>query len=521
MIGRCKTIFSALALLILVTGCNQSAKTPTVLVATDKDFLGYLAPVIGKTPNNDTATCLILTTNFDSRRYSPYQNRPYVKSVQIIDAAQPWPPRWYTATPVYTDDEVRKDTSEGYYRQDNVADAKVVQGFISFFKLLSRPPIIQDSVDQLDLDGFMLLNDKMECVDTVKGNTAFRNLYLHDFSMNLKGEKLLSQRKDSYLDLRDYTGRQADYCRHCEIDVIEVLNAGDSVIFSWNPLDHIAPQLFRFKEHLGNTALASNDELINWTRLTSTQWDYDDNILYSMENLGIGKLSYPDGHVIWQVNYNQMPMITGHDTVQWYCQHDFKYLYETDSTAVYSLYSNGLKASHGDSMLVEPCGLLFELNKKTFKIKALRYQHPKSRFITKGQGGYDYESNGDYVLSYGFLKVTDRDTAAFSSAFEYGHLDSAYCIYQLPKGVICYRAHRLENFKIPPRPVITVKGDELQVKGDMKEYTWYKLSGPNNTLVEKVGSGSSIKYGTGGVFCVEGKYGIGYAVSTAFSIYKN
>jgi hypothetical protein len=509
MIGRFKPIFSTLILFALVA--DVSAQD-----------MRYLAPVICKKPNKDTATCLILTANFTTRHYSRAYHRPFTQSVQIIDAAQPWPPRWYSATPVYTDDEITKDTLSGYCRQDFIQDVKVVKGYFSFFKLLSRPPVIQDSVDQFDLDCYMLLNNKMECVDTVKGNTVYRNLYFHDISINTRGEKLASIRKDTYLDLRDYTGSQANYCQHCEIDVIEVMNAKDSVIFSWNPLYHVAPELFRFSQLLADTAFASNGELIEWTRLTSTQWDYDGNILYSMKNLGIGKISYPDGHIIWQINYNQMPMITGRDTVQWYCQHDFKYLYETDTTAVYSLYSNGLKANDADTMLVPPCGVIYEQNKKTLQVKVLHYQYPKNKFVPKGQGGFDYEANGDYVLSYGFLRVPVNENAEYSDVFEYGNKDSAYCIYQLPQGITCYKAHRLENFTKPPRPVIVVKGDELQVEGeDMKDFTWYKLSGPNNTVVEKYGTGKRIKYGTGGVFCVEGKYGVGYAVSNAFSLYKN
>ena len=484
--------------------------------------LEYLSPVLANHPNQDSTVSLIMTADSQHRGHSR-QNKPYIQSVQIIDADQPWPPRWFSGTAPYSDEAFTKDTSQGYSRFDFIEDARIVSGYFAFFKLLGRPPIQQSAMDSPEFDGYMLLNEKMECVDSVNSRTAFRNLYFHDISINERGDKLVSLRKDTYLDLRDYTNNQADYSRHCEIDIIEELNAKDSVLLSWNPLYHIDPNLFRFKDVLSGS-FASNTDAIQWTRLTSAQWDYDGNILYSMKNLGIGKVSLADGHIMWQINAVQMPIISGKDTIQWYSQHDFNYLYQTDTTAVYSLYSNGLLLSGDESaknILVPACGVLFEMNKKTSKVKVLRYQHPKERFASAGQGGYDPLKNGDYLISYGFIKVAIDPNAEFANFLEYGKKDGTKTLYQLPQGIFCYKAHRLENFKRPPRPVITKKGDELEATGDMKDFTWYRLSGANNLIVEKVGTGSSIKYGTGGTFCVAGKYGIGYAVSKPFSVFQN
>jgi hypothetical protein len=55
----------------------------------------------------------------------------------------------------------------------------------------------------------------------------------------------------------------------------------------------------------------------------------------------------------------------------------------------------------------------------------------------------------------------------------------------------------------------------------MNDFTWYRLAGNNNTIVDKVGNGNSFKYAAGGTFCVEAKYGIGYAVSKPFIVSIN
>ena len=69
---------------------------------------------------------------------------------------------------------------------------------------------------------------------------------------------------------------------------------------------------------------------------------------------------------------------------------------------------------------------------------------------------------------------------------------------------------------------IVKKGDQLMAVGDMTERTWYKLSGTNNTLVEKVGTGSTLSIPKGNnLYCVEGKYGMGFCVSRPFATKKN
>lgn len=483
--------------------------------------LEYLVPVISKNAVNDTNTSLILTTGNDNAGYATQQKIPYTNSLQVIDANQPWPPRWYTATPVYTAEMFVKDSSMGLSRFDWIVDAEVVNGYLSFYKLLSHPLIQDGPLQNVELAGYMMLNDKMHCVDTIKTDTGAENMFYRSISVNSKGEKLVGLKKDTHLDLRKYSQNPADSSVHCEIDIIEILDAKGKVIFYWNPVEHLDPRFFRFKETLAGRAFGyGNTDIIQWTRLTNAQWDNDGNILYSLLLYGVGKISRTDGHVMWQINLNQMPIVSGRDTIQWYRQHDFKFLYQTDSSSVYSVYSDGLRnRSGGDS--IRTCAVVFELNNNTSKVKVLQYHYPGSKFVADGQGGYDYNrETGDYVMSYGNLKVPISPGKEFTENFEYGKGDSVYGVYEFPQHIHCFRVHRLENFNRPPRPVIVKNGDELQVSGDMTDFTWYRLSGPHLTKVEKAGTGRTIKFEKGCTYCVAGKYGIGYSVSLPFATEK-
>lgn len=483
--------------------------------------LEYLAPVLSKNAVRDTAS-LILTTGNDAWAEGIPQKKIYTNSVQIIDADQPWPPRWYSATPVYTAEMFRKDTLAGVSRFDWMIDAEIVSGYFSYYKLLSRPLMKDGPLQNVELAAYLLLNDKMQCIDTVKTEKGAENMFYRSLSINSKGERLVGLKKDTYLDLRMYSHIQADSSVHCEIDILEVFDQKGNLLFTWNPMDHLDPKLFRFKELLSGRAYGySKTDIIQWTRLTNAQWDGDGNIIYSMLLYGVGKISRDDGHIIWQINSNQMPILIGKDTLQWYRQHDFKFLYDTDSSSVYSLYSNGLKGSRGqDSILA--CGVVFEQNKKTLATRLLKYQYPKVKFVPGGQGGYDYDvKNGNYFISYGNLKNPISPKAEFTENFEYGNNDSVYGIFLMPQFIHCFKAHRLENFARPPRPSIVRNGNELEAIGDLDGFTWYKMSGPGNTTIEKIGGGRKLRFESGCTYCVAARYGVGYCASLPFSVEKS
>ncbi len=320
--------------------------------------LGFL-PAVTSDSHKNSDISFILSTGDDSRAIGMKEEVPYLNSIQIVDAHQSWPPRWYTTCPLYTDEMFNADNKADVWNFSYLFDVKIEAGQFAFYKILSKQ---RKGVGQLikpDLAGYILLNEKMEAIDTIKSNIAHRNLYYHDFRENRNKERIVDLRKDTYLDLRDYTDEQKDSAIHCNIDVIQILDSNNNVKFTWNPIYHINPELFEFKKVIREKGYAAgNSDLIEWTRLTSATWDYDGNILYSMKNIGIGKISRTSGEVMWQINHNQIPFVSGKEKLEWYNQHDFNYLYDTDSSAFYSLYSNG------EENIATAKGIVFERNKK-------------------------------------------------------------------------------------------------------------------------------------------------------------
>jgi len=206
MVYKIKVAFWIVGLVALVeTGLNAQG------------MLTYVPPVLTSKPCKDT-TSLIITTASDAREREKEQKKPYLNTVQIIDADQSWPPRWYNNTPLYTDEMFAEDNSKNLYRFDYIIDAKVDGGYFSYYEILSRQSKGTGQLINPKLAGYILLNEKMEAVDTAKSNTKRRNLYYHDFRINEKGERLVNLRKDTYLDMRDYTDNQDDSAIHCNTD---------------------------------------------------------------------------------------------------------------------------------------------------------------------------------------------------------------------------------------------------------------------------------------------------------------
>ncbi len=507
---------------ILLYGCNRN-KTQSITANESKNIdsptetaeastFQYLPPVFSSQQNNDSATSIILTTADVARFDGKTEEKPYVNSLQIVDADQPWPPRWYTSSPVYTDEMFERVTKNGEYRYDMTVDGKVDDGVFSFYKILSKQKLGMGQLIAPDFAGYILLNQKMEPFDTIKSNQNRSNVFFHDLRINEKGERLVDLKKDTYLDLRDYTDDPKDTAVHCNIDYIHILDSNNKIIYTWNPIYHINPDLFRYKETVGRKAFAANhSDLIEWTRLTSAPWDYDGNFMYCMKWIGIGKVSRETGHVIWQINYSDIPIVSSKDTLEWYCPHDLNLLDHNANTATYSLYSNG------DEKTKPACGVIFQMEKKTNKFKLVKYIYPQTRYFADGQGNLEYFPNGDYAIGYGFFEKSDTGKAGhYRNALEYKLNNGTNGVYQLPQWIYTYKARLLRNWPRPPRPVILKKGDVLEASGDFKDYTWYKLSGTNLTTVDKVGTGKTLKCEKGSIYCVEVKYGIGFSVSRIF-----
>ena len=495
-----KILFAAI--LYLVSFLNAGAQ----------DLLLYLPPVLNENVNKDTTSSLILTT-LDLCRFDPKpEKKPYVNSVQIVDADQSWPPRWYVPTPLYTDSMFSVDTANQQMRYEFVLDAKVAGGYYSFFKIVALAKRGESVVNKASMTGYILLDGKMNSVDTIDSRDTKNGVYWRDFRMNEQNEKILAIKADTFIDFRGITGNPADSSVHSEVDIITIKDKDNKVKFAWNPLEHLNPEVFQFKENLkGRTLASNNDELVRWSHLTSALWDKDGNILYSMRYIGLGKISRKDGHIMWHLDNKDLPVISGKDTLNWSSPHDLNVLKTTDTSAIYSLFSCG----DGPGQLAR--GVVFERNTATGNIRLVKYLYPKKKYQAKGQGNCDYNlADGSFVLDYGNFEDSDADPNDFRGFMEYGKKDSIYGSYLLPKWVNASKTHQLNKVNCPPRPVIEQHGKRLEAKGEMKDWTWFKLEGPDKIAISRVGNGNSIEAVSGDTYCVQGKYGIGYAVSKPF-----
>jgi hypothetical protein len=477
--------------------------------------LDFIPPVINGNVNNDTSTSILLTTADQALFDNKPEEKRYTNTVQIVDADQSWPPRWYASSPVITDAVLKRYIDLDQLPFNFFFDARIQRGLISVYKIQSAPRTKESLMMGPDLAGYILLNKKMRPIDTVKSNVYARNLYYHDMYINENGERLVNVRKDTYSDMRDFTRNPKDFAVYGDVDLIQILDRNDNLKFTWNPMDHLDPEILNIPQKVKdsrNTAfLKNNPDEIQWTELTSAIWDYDGNIVYALKEIGLGKISRWCSNIMWQINYKDIPFITGTDTLEWHSPHDLR-LYKDDATsATYTVYSNGQ-----DEPFKRACGVVFQLDKKTENPRLVKYVYPQKVYRARGQGSFDYNENGYYMIAYGNMPA-DEDNRGFRDVIEYGTVGKPQGFYQLPPWNYVYKAHRLEDWPRPPRPVIVKNGNLLETTADLKDLTWYKLSGPNNTNITKAGTGKSIPFEAGANYCVEGKYGMGYVVSRAFS----
>lgn len=473
--------------------------------------LEYLPPVLNKKQTKDNSVSFLLNTMTNSFE-GIHTDIPYVNSVQIVDANQSWPPRWYSATPVYKSEEFHKDSALNQRQFNFIIDAKVEGGYLSFFKLVSL--CNDDGYIKKDVQGYIMLNKSMEPVDTV--GTSIRNTgpYWHDFRINEKGERLIDLKLNQKLDLRKATGNPEDSAYLSSVDEIQILNKENKIVFTWVSTEKLDPNVFQFKESITARSFAPNkdaEDLIDWSHLTSAIWDYDGNILYSLRFIGIGKIDRTDGHVIWKIDFKDLPMISGKDTLMWAFPHDLELIAQSDTSATYSLYSLGLNEQPSR-------GVVFEVNKKTNKAKLLKYVFPKKVFHGQGQGSFDYLGKKEHLFSYGVYSHSPADSAnACIDEAEYIKGDTIAALIQVPQNVLIYKIHKIDNWPLPVRPEITLHNGLMEAKGSSQNWTWYELSGKDFTKIKQVGTGQTFKPEARKTYCVAGKLGIGYVVSNMFT----
>lgn len=450
---------------------------------------------------NDLATSDTTSFVLTAIDYNFYigQSTPYVSTIQIVDAQKPWPPRWFTSAPFnaneYTD---AGDAS-------TLLDASVQNNKLTFFSLLD---IKGNNGDMAHKQAYLSCNTNMMLSDTF--TTEQSAIDGHDFKVSASGEKLFFLPKEKTVDMTGFTHESMDTAVHVFYEEIEIADKGGTIVFHWDPMQKLGLNVsylpYRFAEASG-----SGRDQYSWSNGNSLAWDEDGNILYSFENIGIGKISRADGHIMWRIDRSKQKINKYSDELSIYLQHSFQVVKASDGSSYYTILSNG------DSL--HPHCIAYQFTVRMEKdepvVKIIKTITPSEDLPnTLGGGNYEESSDGHYVFNYGAYWAKNPNVGR--PVFEYGDKTHPLARYTVPYTIICYKVHIYGNPR-PPRPVIKAAGNVLTATG-LKNYKWYKLSGDGLTTVKEVGSGATFQAKDKGVYCVTAKYGIGCSVSETYEV---
>ena len=446
----------------------------------------------------DTASFILTATD-----YHLWLNQPirYASSIQIVDAGNTWPPRWFVTAPV---DVNMREAGEMGLPITNASDqnGEVIFANAIFKKYFNGNPGMQQAI--------LMCNHQMELIDTFF--KPGREIDGHDFAINENGEKLYFLSCDTFVDMRGFFGNNSDSMVSVRYESIEIADKKGKTIFRWNPIENFGIDGM-YKPYIYERSVMNNQVNLGWSHGNSLCWDADGNILYSFKYIGVGKISRTDGHFMWRVDRNNQKPGADSDSLPIFLQHDLKVVKDLNGVNTYTVLSNG------DSLHPHCTGYQFTVsgNMHDPHLRIVKSFTATGNIPETGAGNYDVEKNGNYLIHYGIYK---GDTVNNHILFEYRDKDnrllSQYSV--MPYG-FCYRVHKLDNWQ-PPRPVIKKKGGALIAANEGTNGAWYKLSGEGLKTVTVAGSGNKLSPVESGFYCLVVPYGIGYAVSTPFKYSK-
>ena len=272
--------------------------TISVFNSSAQDF-EFLPPIINPKPDLHIATPLIAgTINYAKSSHIP-QEVPYLNSIQIIDANEPYPPVWYTATSLYTDEMFKEDSIAKTLRFYHIGYVFFRGEYLTYL-FLEPISYIKDGEHCVRFDyRWVVLDKTLNVKDTINTPFYYGGKIGEDAQSNSSLEKLLTEEILGKLNLSGITGNAKDTAVLSSYWVINVLDKKDNVKFTWNPVLN-NPELFHVKEEIEKQKKENNEEPIKWGKINSSIWDYDGNILYAAQ-FGVGKVAKKDGHLIWKV----------------------------------------------------------------------------------------------------------------------------------------------------------------------------------------------------------------------------
>jgi len=289
-----------LSRLILTNGLHAAILLLlSLLPAFARAQLEYVPPIHVTISDTEKLNGVLLlnTRDFHLRFGAPNH---YPSTLQIIEPLRPWPPLFFAN--IYPE---LKDT-EGNLLQDFRFQQEVKQ--LTFYMSVTSP--------ENSFSAYFFCDTHFVCLDTFTGTNM--NIDGHDLRTNSKGERLFMTVVDTLIDISGYSGKRADTAALVTIQKIQVSDSHGTLLFSWNPLEHIP--ISDYQKHQEQNIFTKGWD---WSHGNSVSFTHDGNIIYSFRRLGVGKINRQTGKLLWKLG-GKTPTLSFPEGSEFYRQHDFR-----------------------------------------------------------------------------------------------------------------------------------------------------------------------------------------------------
>lgn len=441
---------------------------------------------------------LLLNTKDFAPILKPNTKTTITSSVQLVRASQPFPPLWFQMGNPETD-------TSTFFETTFLLDILIQKngGNITYFndKGNSHTLVTIDTATLLSIDTLIDF-------PFITNGKIIEPINPHDYQIDASGNKLIANQVLTVIDASCLSGLEKDSLRQAVINEILILDKKDSVIFKWNPLEHLS--VCEMQWAYRNSSLNYGD-IINWSHINSIRFANDGNILYSYRHIGLGKINRKTGEIMWKLGGKDKNAISLPDSVGYYLQHDF----QQRSDGLYSVFSNG------DTAHPYLEGLVYNINeiKKTATL-VNRYK-PQPSIYSFALGNYDC-SDDICVINFGMYVPKNKE----EKTQEIGQILAGEKIAASISATILnfpYQIHTTKWNASQRRPKVTFKKGTLQSNSftGLHDYAWYKIEG---TTAISVGKGKTFIPAISGKYVVEAQQGAGqfksYLVSDVFVFTK-
>jgi hypothetical protein len=408
--------------------------------------------------------------------------RIYNSTLQLVNLWHPFPPIWYQIMPEEAD-------GTSFFQDMRIQDNGLLT--VAMLRSKSGTPLFS---------GYIALDtSELNPVDTISSvsyNASAYNIDLHDLRIDRKGRKLFATQNLQTLNAACVSKNLRDTSTASMVDIIIMTDAGDSVLFFWDPLRNgmdVCESYYYRK--------TDNGLYYDATHCNSTSWDRDGNILYSFKHEGIGKVNVASRQIMWQIGGLSSRALPLSDTDTYAEQHDFSALPD----GRYALFSNG------GNLKGYKEGLIFEIDilHKTAHVIDRYIPHPPEKAIACG--GFEPCEDNALLMSYGIAVITTASRITSSDLIDAKSKELIMRTF-LPRQQFTHKAHITTWSPEALRPKI--KSDNRALSTDsisgITDYRWYEIK---NLKAYLMATGLTFHPDHPGEYVVQGRKGSGYVIS--------